>query len=140
MCGRQPDTKATLAAALTRALFCGMRPGENRLAVFVSHSDETEAMSGRKRFLVGGYVAPETDWPYFAGEWDERVLAGPPRIPYLHMREITSPAWRSDHGISREQAEARVDVGVDVIGSAGSLSVLTSSLSRTDLKETLHAA
>src|ERR1700686_3067758 len=89
-----------LAEALIRSLFCGFRPGEKRMAVFVAYSDESGSGDARGQFLVGGYVASEQDWPYVAGAWQERVLDGPPRIPYLHMRECRNADWRQEVGVS----------------------------------------
>src|SRR5262252_1267158 len=77
---------------------------------------------GRGPFLFAGYVGPERDWSKFlVPAWQERVLDGPPRIPYLHMTEIRSNEFRNTVGITRPAANARVDEAVDVIDTMGSL-------------------
>jgi len=68
------------------------------MAVFISASDEAAGKNQRDPFLFAGFVAPEKDWSRFlAPAWQERVLDGPPSIPYLHMTDIRSPQWRSDY-------------------------------------------
>ncbi|HEY6348970.1 MAG TPA: hypothetical protein VI636_06130 [Candidatus Angelobacter sp.] len=92
------------------------------MAVFVSASDESAGKTDRDHFFFCGWIAPEEDWSqFFTPAWQERVLDPPPAIPFLHMTEIRSPKWRSQYGLSREQAEARVDKAFDVIDQMGSL-------------------
>jgi len=52
--------------------------------------------------------------------WKERVLDGPPKIPYLHMTEIRSQGFRERWGLSRLAADGRVDEAVSVIDTMGS--------------------
>jgi len=61
------------------------------------------------------------------------VLNGPPRIPYLHMKEIRREEWRAEHGISFNDAENRVAEAVRIIYSRGSLSVVASHMRRDHL-------
>ena len=75
------------------------------MAVFVSHSDESGVGDPGGKFLVSGYVAREAYWPAIAREWQEKVLDGPPKIPYLHMREIRNEAWRNEHGITFDDSQ-----------------------------------
>jgi len=58
------------------------------MAVFVGNSDESGVADLRGHYLVGGLIGCESNWPYLDRAWQERVLDGPPRIPYLHMREV----------------------------------------------------
>jgi len=82
------------------------------VAVIISASDETY----RGSFCHAGLVAPLKYWDgIFAQQWDKRVLAGAPRIPYLHMTEIRSAPWRKENNTSDEEAERRVSEAVDVI-------------------------
>ena len=53
--------------------------------------------------------------------WDERVLNGPPRIPYLHMTEVRSPRWRSEWAVTERDSEDRLDEASRIIRSAGGL-------------------
>jgi hypothetical protein len=86
------------------------------MAVFVSASDESAGQNQRSKFFMGGWLAPEKDWSdFFAPAWQERVLEGPPKIPYLHMTEIRSKQWREQYGISRLQADDRIDEAVRLI-------------------------
>jgi hypothetical protein len=122
-----------MAAALTRSLFCGLRPKEKRLAVFVAYSDESGVADPGGDFLVAGYVAHEDEWPWVASSWQQRVLDGPPRIPYLHMTDIRREAWRNQHGISFNDAEERVNEAVRVMRSTGSLYAISSVMRHSDL-------
>src|SRR5689334_19334212 len=59
------------------------------MAVFISASDEYSGSDGSGSFLFAGYIGPEKDWSdFFVPAWRQRVLDGPPTIPYLHMTEI----------------------------------------------------
>jgi hypothetical protein len=92
------------------------------MAVFVSGSDESAGKTERDRFYQAGFVAPESDWSdFFVPAWQERVLDGPPKIPYLHMTDIRSPKWRTEHGLSKTSAEDRVDEACNLIHTMGSL-------------------
>ncbi len=54
------------------------------MALFVVGTDESSGATHRNPFLRAGYIAPEKDWyEFFAPAWQERVLDGPPSIPYL---------------------------------------------------------
>lgn len=110
------------------------------MAVFVSGSDETTGSDGRGLVSYMGYLAPESDWTsYFAPAWDGRVLAGPPRIPYLHMTEIRSPKWRTEYGLSRYAADCRVDAAVKVIDQMGSLYPVSSTVDGTAFRQLVKA-
>lgn len=107
------------------------------MAIFKAFSDESGVGNPRGTFLMGGFVALEKDWPDFEAAWQERVLDGPPKLPYLHMTEIRSFRWRHKHGISYNAAEERVSEAVRVIYSSGSLSAVGSHVRRDDLEETI---
>jgi hypothetical protein len=71
------------------------------MAVFTAASDETSGGNPLSVYHYSGWVMPEPDWShFFTPAWQERVLDGPPNIPYLHMTEICSKAWREQNGIS----------------------------------------
>lgn len=123
-----------LAVDLTRALFCGLPNRESRMAVFVSVADET-ADSGM--FLYGGWSASVDAWEKFAAAWDERVLKGPPRIPYLHMTDIRDWNWQHEHGLTPWQADRRVDEAAEVLCSTGALIPVAFEAKVSDWKETL---
>src|SRR5690242_1251495 len=108
---------ADLAAALTRSLFCGARPSESRVSVYVAYSDETGTPNPDGAFVVGGYVEPESEWPHFSKRWAETVLTSPPSIPYLHMVEIRSKGFRASHGLTDADGLAKVTAGVNTIVS-----------------------
>jgi hypothetical protein len=92
------------------------------MAVFVSGSDESAGKNQRDTFFLGGFVGPQDDWSlFFAPAWQERVLDGPPAIPYLHMTDIRSPQWRAKYGLSRLQAEDRVDEAFTLIDTMATL-------------------
>jgi hypothetical protein len=124
-----------LAAALTSALFCDFRPRENRLAVFVAYSDESGVGDPGGEFLVAGYVAREDEWPWISSAWQERVLDGPPPIPYLHVNEIRGQEWRAQHHISVNDAEERISEAVLVMRSSGAVYAIASVTKRSDLTE-----
>jgi hypothetical protein len=92
------------------------------MAVFVSGSDETAGKTKRDTFLFAGWVAPEEDWSrFFAPAWQERVLDGPPKIPYLHMTEMRSAKWRDKYGISKLDADDRIDEAITLIDTMPTL-------------------
>jgi hypothetical protein len=92
------------------------------MAKYLSASDENAGKSHRDTFFFGGFVAPEEDWRcFFEPAWKERVLDGPPTIPYLHMTEIRSEKWRSQYGLTRSAADNRIDEALAVIETMGSL-------------------
>ena len=92
------------------------------MAVFVSGSDESAGKTQRDRFYQAGFVAPENDWSlFFAPAWQERVLNGPPKIPYLHMTDIRSRSWRAKYALSDTDAEDRVDEACELIAQLGTL-------------------
>jgi hypothetical protein len=109
------------------------------MAVFVSYSDETETGS-LSDFLVSGYIADEKlVWPFFAAAWQERVLGGPPKIPFLHMTQIRNLEWRSTegNGISKLDSEDRITAAVNLLATCGDLSIVTSAIRRADLNSAI---
>ena len=109
-----------------------------RVTVFVGYSDESRVADKHGDFLVGGYVAPETVWPHFTHAWQERVLDMPPKIPYLHMREIRNPNWKRRFKLTNLLAEARVDEAIKVIVSTGNLFGFTPVVCRADFETTIQ--
>ena len=108
------------------------------MAVFTAFSDESGVEDLRGKFLVGGYAASEMDWPFFARAWQERVLDGPPPIPYLHMKEIRRESFRAKHNLTPRDAEDRVDEAIRLIRSTGGLVAVASTMLRADLEDGLH--
>ncbi len=95
------------------------------MSTFVLACDESWGRPELGYFYRAGLIAPEQDWiEYFWPAWEERVLAGPPRIPHLHMTEIYNEAWRRQHGLGRLAADDRVQAAVDVLSTMGSLFAL----------------
>lgn len=110
-----------------RSVVCGLADKERLLAVFLAASDESHG-SGSARY--GGFTLSVSDWSeWFAPAWEQMVLAGPPRIPHLHMTEIRSEEWRASWGLTRLDADRRVEAAVDVICGMGKLYPVTSDLS-----------
>lgn len=67
------------------------------MTIYLAAFDETENDAGD--FLIGGWIGPERDSKNcFEPAWDERVLAGSPRIAHLHTREIWSADWQEKYG------------------------------------------
>jgi hypothetical protein len=92
------------------------------MAVFLAASDETSGGNVLSMYHYAGWIAPEPDWSfYFTPAWQERVLEGPPKIPYLHMTNIRSRAWREKYGINEWEADERLDEAARVIDQMGSL-------------------
>lgn len=123
------------------SLTCRLRQGwdrkEKRMAVFLSSSDETLGGSHRSPFRRCGFLAPVNDWELFAEQWDTRVLAGPPRIPHLHMTDIRSPGWRGEHGLTESEAERRVDEAFAVISLMPSLTPVGTGLNSGFMYDTI---
>jgi hypothetical protein len=109
------------------------------MAVYIAYSDESAVADSGGEFLVGGYVAAEQDWPYVVRAWQERVLDGPPKLPYMHMSEIRRPEWRATHSISSSEADWRTDEAVRVIYAMGAMSALASYIKRSELAEVFHS-
>lgn len=91
------------------------------MAIFVAASDETTGATHRDPFMRCGFLAPLDHWTALSEEWDRRVLAGPPRIRYLHMTEIRRTKWRLDQNIDDADAVHRVDEAFRVIAKWPSL-------------------
>ena len=92
------------------------------MAVFASFSDESTGKTERDTFMCAGWMGSKDDWTrFFTPAWDEWVLAGPPRIPYLHMTEIRSPKWREAHGLTEADAENRVDQACVILDQLANL-------------------
>ena len=92
------------------------------MTVFLAASDESSGATSSSDFQCTGWLAPEQDWSqFFIPAWRERVLDGPPKIPYLHVTEMRSRAWREKHGISSLDAERRLDEAASIIATMGSL-------------------
>lgn len=99
------------------------------MAVILSASDENSGKDHRSMFFYGGLLAPVKDWwEVFTPRWEEGVLNGPPKIPYLHMTEIRSKAFRDEWGLSEEEAEKRIDKAFLVIDSISSLRPISSRM------------
>jgi len=109
------------------------------MAVFVAASDESYSQGcHRNNFLYGGFLAPVTEWyGRFADDWDRNVLAGPPRIPYLHMVEIRSPKWCQENGISRTQGDQRVRAAFELISEMPSLTPISIEFNAGHLLDTI---
>lgn len=110
------------------------------MAVFVAYSDESGVGNTSGEFMVTGYVAKEEEWPYVSRAWQERVLDGKPKIPYLHMTEMRDEEWRKTkgNGISYEESERRIDEAVKLLSHSGALSIVTSTIQRSELTKVIH--
>jgi hypothetical protein len=107
------------------------------MAAFVSASDENT--DGRD-FFFGGLLAPEQDWSrYFVPAWQTRVLDGPPLIPYLHMTEIRSRAFRDQYGLTKLQADDRLDQAVSVISQLESLRAIGIDVNSAHFRKEMKA-
>jgi hypothetical protein len=96
------------------------------MAVFLAASDET---SGEGMFHHAGYLAPLTCWAdAFVPAWERIVLAGPPHIDEFHVTDLRSRSWREKHGITEEDAEARIDAAVNLIWETKEIFAVRSSV------------
>ena len=92
------------------------------MSVFTCVADESADQNPRRNYFYGGFAAPEMDWDvFFAPAWKERVLDGPPTIPYLHIADFLDRKWCERHGLSPRSANHRLDEAARVIRSMGSL-------------------
>ena len=99
------------------------------MTVFVAASDETSGADERGWFVHAGFVAPEADWSdWFTPAWKERVLDGPPAIPFLHLAAIRRPEEQARYGLSSRQADERIAEAVRIVSSLGSLYLVSSML------------
>jgi hypothetical protein len=109
------------------------------VSVYVAFSDESAIADTGGEFLVAGYVASEENWEWITRAWQERVLDGPPRLPYLHMTDIRSSAWRAENSISFNDAENRVSEAVRILYGSGGLTAMASVIKRKDITEIIHS-
>jgi hypothetical protein len=92
------------------------------MTVFLAASDESSGATSSSDFQYAGWLAPEQDWSrFFIPAWQERVLDTRPKIPYVHVTEMRSRAWREKYGISCLDAEQRLDEAAKIIATMGSL-------------------
>ena len=91
------------------------------MAVFLAASDETLGNSHRSSFRRCGFLAPINDWEELTEHWEASILAGPPRIPYLHMTDIRSREWRGQYGLSDGDVDRRLDDAFAIITAVASL-------------------
>lgn len=109
------------------------------MAVYVAYSDEAGADNPDQHFIVSGHIAAETEWPWVIRAWQERVLGGPPKLPYLHMIDIRREEWQQRYKLSSNDAEGRVDEAVRVLYSMGAISAVASVVKRLDLEQVIHS-
>ncbi len=110
------------------------------MAVFIAASDETSGGHSRSVCHYSGWIAPEPDWSlYFTPAWQERVLDGPPKIPYLHMTEMRSRAWREKYFLTSDDAEERLDEAARVIYEMGSLRMVDINIDGAVFKPLYHS-
>jgi len=106
------------------------------MAVFVCATDES---ADDTHFFYAGWAAPVDIWDgCFAQAWNERVLNGPPQIPYLHMTEIRDWNWQERYGLTPWQASARIDAAADVLRSTGGLTPVVWSVRRKEWDDILR--
>lgn len=128
---------------MVRSLYCGLRPGEKRVSVFVAYSDEASAGgTATDEFLVSRYVAREEEWPSFAKAWQERVLdesPDGPKIQCFHMTQMRSRAWRESHGLSDTAARKRTEEALRTIHSSGFVLPAASSINQSEMREIIQS-
>lgn len=110
------------------------------MAVFIAASDETSGGNHLSGFHYSGWVMPESDWSnFFVPAWQERILDGPPKIPYLHMTDMRSKAWREKWNLSQSDADMRLDEAAILIKQMGSMYPLNVSLNGAIFQDVLKA-
>lgn len=70
-------------------------------------ADESSSGDSRGIFTVSGYIGRPAEWEEFSEKW-AAFLAQTPSIPFFRMASLRSKEWRAEHGISKEQADAKV--------------------------------
>src|SRR6266446_3021519 len=108
--------------ASARNLRSDLTAPESDMTVFLAASDESSGANSSSDFQCTGWLAPEQDWSqFFNPAWQERVLDALPKIPYLHVTEMRSRAWREKYGLSASDAANRLDEAASIIATMGSL-------------------
>jgi hypothetical protein len=105
------------------------------MSAFVAYSDEAGVGDAKGEFLVGGYASSEAEWTWINRAWQERVLDGPPKLPYLHMIELLDRDWRANVGISFNDSEERVAEAIKVMYSSGYTSAIAAVIKVADFKQ-----
>jgi hypothetical protein len=101
----------------------------NSLSKYISYTDESASPDQTGIFLISGYVGDEVNWPEFSNRWRQEILAPKPTIPYLHMVEIRSTAWRQTHKITRDEASEKVHKAVRLISEMDFMSAYFAQIS-----------
>jgi hypothetical protein len=92
------------------------------MAVFICCADESSDARQQEQFFYGGFAAPVDAWEsQFIPAWNERVLAGPPVLEYLHMSDLMCDERRQASGLTWWDADERITEASRVIGSTGAL-------------------
>jgi hypothetical protein len=90
-------------------------------------------------FIYGGFSGPADVWDgCFAAAWNERVLPGPPRLPFLHMTDIRDWNWQRRFGLQPWDADRRLDAAADVIRSTGRLVPVVVHVHRSRYEEVIR--
>src|SRR5947209_2793692 len=105
------------------------------MSVFVAYTDEANIGDAKGEFLIGGYASSEAEWLWINRAWQERVLDGPPKLPYFHMIELLDPNWRKTVGISFNDSEERLAEGMKVMSSSGYTSAIAVVMRLSDFNE-----
>jgi hypothetical protein len=109
------------------------------MTTFIAASDETAGADGRGSFFHAGFVAPESDWTdWFLPAWEERVLAGPPRLPYFHVTDARDKKWCARQGVTLAAADRRIAEAVNVASSLGSFFLASSHINAGHFAGAFH--
>jgi hypothetical protein len=97
------------------------------MAVFTVFADDSTVGN---RFILAGFMAPILDWnQWFIPAWEERVLNRKPAIPYFHTAELSDPEnCMKLFGLTWGQADDRIEEASCVIGSMGSLVLISAKV------------
>ena len=99
------------------------------MSVFIAAADESTDQQQRQKLVYGGFAASLDTWTnHFCPAWDERVLAGPPRLRALHVSEVRNERWRRKNGLTERDAMSRLDEAARIIRSTGGLVPVTIEL------------
>jgi hypothetical protein len=92
------------------------------MATFICCADESADSQRQHEFWYGGFAATVQTWEQdFLPAWDARVLAGPPRLEYLHVSEWMRHSWRRANKLTWGDIDKRLTAAAQVIRSTGGL-------------------
>jgi hypothetical protein len=99
-----------------------------------AYVDESSPADGHGRFVIAGYVSFCHEWEDFTDLWAS-TLAAAPAVPYFRMASFRDKKWREEHGITKEEADAKTEALASLIREPYFLFSCACSISHDEFRE-----